>query len=148
MSADGPKPRRTRRRFVILTMSLLILGLVCAYWLGKAWVVRNRVVAILGSAGIHVTHLRITDATPWHAQVEDLVAGPDGALKVRQISIHYTPTRLFHRSVERIVISGADVDATIADSVKFESGGSAPVSPAPFSSIELIDSKIRIGKSD
>jgi hypothetical protein len=106
------------------------------------------VIAILESAGIRVTQLRITDATPWHAEVEDLVAGPDGALKVKQISIHYSPTRLFHRSVERIVISGADVDAAIADSVKFESGGSAPVAAAPFSSIELIDSKIRIGKGN
>src|SRR5438067_7606181 len=143
MSADAPKPRRRRRRFVILTMSLVILGLVCAYWLGKAWMVLNRVIAILASAGIQVTQLRITDATPWHAQVEDLVAGPDGALNVKQISIHYSPTRLFHRSVERIVISGADVDAGIADSLEFSSGGSSSVATAPSSSIELIDSWIR-----
>src|SRR4051812_38705109 len=142
MSAPEPKARRRRRKIVISTMAVLIIGVICTYWLGKAWLVRNRVIAILESAGIHVTELRITDATPWHAQVEDLIAGPDGALKVKQISIHYSPTHLFHRSVRRIVISGADVNVKLWESVHSPPADSSPSSAAPFSAIELNSSTI------
>jgi hypothetical protein len=140
----------------LMAVLIFIVLLSAAYTFGRAWLVRSRVVALLESVGLHVTNIRVTDVTPWHAQIEDLVAGPGDAMKVAKISVDYSPQRLFHSRVDRIVVTGADLSSELvkviqkATASESETGATTTTSTnaSPVSTVEIESSKIRVGSGD
>jgi hypothetical protein len=139
-----------------MAVLIFIVLLSAAYTFGRAWLVRSRVIALLESVGLHVTNIRVTDVTPWHAQVEDLVAGPDDAMKVARISIDYAPQRLFHSRVDRIVVSGADLRSELVNIIqkatasepKADATTTTSAATSPVGTVEIESSKIRIGSGE
>ncbi len=144
-----PKPKRRRRQILVIILVLGLSLLIGGYWLGRIWLVRSRTLAAFEGMGLHVTQLQVTDVTPWHAEIRELVAGPPGALTIQRISIDYTIERLFHRSVDRISIAGADAGLPLLEALKARpktTEGTQPA-PLPFSTIELANCNVHLGKA-
>ncbi|NLD37594.1 MAG: hypothetical protein GX654_12070 [Desulfatiglans sp.] len=68
--------------------------------------------SILKDSGIELTQLKVRSIGPGGAEISDFKIGPDdGGILIDSIRLDYTPSALFKKHINRVVISGISIDA-------------------------------------
>jgi hypothetical protein len=106
--------KRVIKILIIILSSILILtlGLIsCFYFFVPGYVEKEILPSILKDSGIELTHLNVRSIGPLGTEISDIKIGPDDeGIQVDSIRLDYTPSALFKKNINRVVISGIAID--------------------------------------
>lgn len=150
--------KRVLKWTLLLLPWLLALGLAVGWGL-SAWTpgyLEKLVPRLAGEMGLPLTEFHIRDAGLFSADVGPVRIGPkDGGLRLDNVRVEYTPASLRAGRVDRVIVSGAVLDARLEGNVfslplldllpkSDEAGSPGPVPELPLEEIALRDSRLRL----
>jgi hypothetical protein len=112
-----------RKQIIILSVkffsAILIIGLgliSCFYLFVPGYVESTLLPDIMKKSGIELSSVNVRSIGLGGAEISNIKIGvEDGGLLVDSIRLDYTPSGLFNRHINRVVISGISINATYAN---------------------------------
>lgn len=107
--------KRAIKISIIIFSAILIIGLgliSCFYLFVPGYVEKDILPPLLKKSGIELSSVNVRNIGFWGAEISDVKIGPDdGGIQVDSIRLDYSPSGLFNRHINRILISGISINA-------------------------------------
>ncbi|MBN1906578.1 MAG: YdbH domain-containing protein [Deltaproteobacteria bacterium] len=107
--------KRAIKVSIIIFLVILFIGLgviSCFYLFVPGYVEKDILLPLLKKSGVEVTLLNVRAIGPLGTEISDIKIGPDdGGILIDSIRLDYTPSGLFKKHINRVVLSGISINA-------------------------------------